>query len=98
MMVWHSIGHQSSCQRGGEGLRAVTEVAALHILFYIAAHARPPEVVCYLVCHLPSAGVTRDWRVVEGSCYVVSELTIWGGVDSTLIEYQAILFSPFLVM
>src|SRR5882724_13119601 len=96
-MIWHSIGHQSSCWRGREGLCAVTQVTALHILCYIAAHAQPPEVVHYQVCHLPSAGVTCDWRVVEGGHYVVSELTIWGDIDSTLIEYQAVLFLPFLV-
>src|SRR5882724_3406694 len=98
MMVWHSIGHQSACQRGGEGLRVVTQVSALHILHYIAAHAWPPEVARYQVHHLPLAGVTRDWRIMEGGHYVMSELTIWGDVDSTLIEYQAILFLPFLVM
>jgi len=74
----------------------VTQVAALHILCYIVAHAWPPEVVGYQVCHHPSAGVTCYWGVVEGNHYVVSELTIQGNIDSTSIEYQAILFSPFL--
>src|SRR5882724_5963358 len=97
-MVWHSIGHQSSCRRGREGLHVVTQVTAFHILHYIVAHAWPPEAVCYQVCHLPSAGVTCYWGVVEGGHYVVSELTIQGDIDSTSIEYQAILFLPFLVM
>jgi len=90
-MIWHSIGHQSSCWRGGEGLHAVTQVAALHILCYIAAHAQPPEVAGYQVHCLPLAGVTHDWRVVEGGNYVMSELTIWGDVDSTSVKYQAVL-------
>jgi len=33
---------------------------------------------------------------MEGGHYVVSELTIRGDIDSTLIEFQAVLFSPFL--
>ena len=99
MTVWHSIGHPPSCWRGREGLRAVTQVAALHVLHYIAAHVWPPEVAHYQVHCLPSAAVTSYWGfVVEGSHYLVSELTIWGDVDSTSIEYQAILFPPFLMM
>src|SRR5882724_4231060 len=97
-MIWHSIGHQSSCQRGREGLHAVTQVAALHILRYIVAHAWPPEVAGYQVHCLPSARVTHDWGVMEGGNYVMSELTIWGDVDSTLVKYQVILFLPFLAM
>src|SRR5882724_2258236 len=97
-MLWHFIGHQSSCQRGGEGLHAVTQVTALHILCYIVAHAQPPEAVCYQVHHLPSARVTHYQGVLEGGHYVMSELTIWGDIDSTSIEYQAVLFPPFLVM
>ena len=96
-MVWHSIGHQLYCQRGREGLHVVTQVTAFHILCYIAVHAQPPEAVPYQVCHLPLAGVTCYWGVVEGGHYVMSQLTIQGDIDSTLIEYQAILFSPFLM-
>jgi len=76
---------------GREGLHVVTQVAAFHILHYIAAHAQPPEAACYQVRHLPLARVTHYWGVVEGGHYVVSELTIWGDIDSTSIEYQAIL-------
>jgi len=94
MTVWHSIGHQSSCRRVREGLCAVTQVAALHIFRYIAAHAQPPEVVCYQVRLSSIAGVTHDWRVVEGRHYVVSELTIRGDVDSTLIGVPGHPFSP----
>src|SRR5882724_10460405 len=96
MTVWHSIGHPPSCWRGREGLRAVTQVAALHVLHYIAAHVWPPEVAHYQVHCLPSAGVTCDWGVVECSHYVMSKLTIQGDIDSTSIEYKAILFLPFL--
>ena len=74
----------------------VTQVTALHILHYIAAHAQPPEVAGYQVHCLPSTRVTCDWGVVEGGNYVVSELTIWGDIDSTLVKYQAIFFLPFL--
>src|SRR5882724_9734873 len=97
-MIWHSIGHQSSCQRGRDSLCAVTQVTALHVFHYIVAHAWPPEVVGYQICCLPSAGVTHDWGVMQGSNDVMSELTIWGNIDSTLVKYQAILFSPFLGM
>jgi len=97
VMIWHSIGHQSSCQRGGAGLHVVTQVAALHTLHYIAAHAWPPEAACYQVCCLLLARVTHYWGVMEGGHYVVSELTIQGDIDSTSIEYQAILFPPFLM-
>ena len=74
----------------------VTQVAALHILCYIVAHAQPPEVVGYQVHCLPSARVTHDWGVMQGSNYVVSELTIQGDIDPTSVKYQAILFLPFL--
>src|SRR5882724_2065717 len=97
-MVWHSIGHQSSCQRGREGLHVIAQVAAFHILHYIAAHTWPPEAAHYQVHCLPLARVTCYWGVMEGSHYVMSQLTIWGDVDSTSIEYQAILFLPFLMM
>src|SRR5882724_9608550 len=97
-MVWHSIGHQSSCRRGEEGLHVVTQVTAFHILHNIVAHSWPPEAVHYQVHCLPAARVTHYWGVVEGSHYVVSELTIWRDIDSTSIEYQAVLFTPFLAM
>src|SRR5882724_5578422 len=35
---------------------------------------------------------------MEGGHYVMSELTIQGDIDSTSIEYQAVLFPPFLTM
>src|SRR5882724_1366896 len=95
-MVWHSIGHQSSCQRGGEGLHMVAQVAAFHIFHYIVAHTQPPEAVCYQVRHIPSAGVTCYWGVMEGIHYVMSKLTICGDIDSTSIEYQTVLLPPFL--
>src|SRR5882724_9739591 len=98
MMVWNSIGHQPSCRRGGDSLRVVTQVTALHILCYVAAHAWPPEVARYQVHCLPLARVTCDWGVMEGSHYVMSKLIIWGDMDSTSIKYQALLFSPFLMM
>src|SRR5882724_7459026 len=96
-MIWNSIGHQLSCHRGREGLCVVTQVTALHILHYIVAHSWPPEAAHYQIHHLPSARVTNYWGVMEGCHYVMYELTIWGDIDSTLIEYQAILFLPFLM-
>jgi len=97
-MVQHSIGHQSSCRRGGECLHAVAQVTAIHILPHIVAHAWPPEAACYQVHHLPSARVSIIGELWEGGHYVMSELTIQGDIDSPLIEYQAILFPPFLMM
>jgi len=88
------VGHELSSRGRWVVFGVITQIATPHILGYVAAHPRPPEVVSYQVSGFPTAQVTGDWRVMEGAYEIVSELAIGGNIYPSSIEYQAILLSP----
>jgi len=77
VMIWHSIGHQSSCQRVGQVFMWLHRLQPSHT----PLHSSP--CLATRSCMLPGllsfmARVTHYWGVMEGGHYVVSELTIQG--------------------